>query len=197
MEKKAAKELRAGQMHRFLLPSMRVVLVAKRHPGVVDLEDSVVRDRNAMGVAGQVLQDRSRAGEGRSHVNDPPLLAFLAKRAKKPTKGPGIFEIRDGSMKRELSRVKRGAETVEKLRTEDVCDDILGDEVVVSLRVFATRDPTTPIERDPASGNHPMYVQVIEHDLTPGVKDSEETDLCSERAGFGGGLLESVGGGRQ
>ena len=52
-------------------PPAPVVFEAEGHALVVDVEQSVVRDRDAVRVAGQILQDVFGAVEGRLGVDDP------------------------------------------------------------------------------------------------------------------------------
>ena len=52
------------------------ILISKGHLTVVDREDSAVGDGHTVNVAGEIIQDRTCALDGRFTVNDPFLLPY-------------------------------------------------------------------------------------------------------------------------
>ncbi len=148
VEEKTTKELHAREVLGVRSTPVGVVLVAKRHSGIVDVKDAVVGDSDAVRVAGQVRNNGSWPREGRSCIDDPLLLP---ERTKKPTEGCGVLEMRDRSVEGKPSRPKRLFETIEELATEDRCDNPGGNEIV-----FAARNPARTIERRGFRANFPL-----------------------------------------
>jgi len=77
VEQEAPDELVGGERHRAKprLPVAAVVLVAKGDAALVEAEQAAVRDRNAVGVAGEIGEHRLGAGEGRLGVDEPVFLS--------------------------------------------------------------------------------------------------------------------------
>jgi len=76
VEEKAADELAGGEGHD-LLPcgaGLAVILVAESDPGLVEPEETAVRDRDPVGVAGEIGKDRFGTRERRLGIDHPALL---------------------------------------------------------------------------------------------------------------------------
>ena len=71
MLQEAAEELFERESHGAALAVMGVVLPAKSDVIAVHCEESMVGDRHAMGVAGQILKHVFRSAKGRLRINDP------------------------------------------------------------------------------------------------------------------------------
>ena len=71
VEEKATDEFLRRKGHRFLLAVVPIVLVSEAHLIGFDVHQSVVRDRDAMGVAADIIQDLFGAGEGPLGIDDP------------------------------------------------------------------------------------------------------------------------------
>ena len=80
-------------------PGTPVVLVAEGDVVVVDSDQPVVGDGDAMGVAGQILQDGVGAVEGWLGVNDPVGAPCLVQEALE-RKGLFPYSTRGGGEKR-------------------------------------------------------------------------------------------------
>ena len=92
MQKEAAQELIGRYCHQFLFAAVSVILPAKCHKAIGEVNDSMIGDGDAMGVAGQVMKSMLRAAERRFGIHDPILTEkrtkegaecrFLRKRLK-------------------------------------------------------------------------------------------------------------------
>ena len=69
-----------SQGHRSPLAAMGVVFPEKRHVGVGEIDEPVIRDRDTMSVSGQIVQDMFGAAEGPLGVNHPVLSKEGAKK---------------------------------------------------------------------------------------------------------------------
>jgi len=67
----AAEELFQRESHGAALAVMGVVLPAKGDLIAVHRKEAVIRDRHAMGVAGQILQDVLGSAKGPLRINNP------------------------------------------------------------------------------------------------------------------------------
>lgn len=83
MQQKTGQELLAGHGHLSLLVGVRVILPAEGHLAVGHVQQPMVGDGDAMGIARQILQDMFRSAERRLSVDDPVLPE---QRSKKSTK---------------------------------------------------------------------------------------------------------------
>ena len=65
MEQEAADELLGGKRHRFLLTVVPIVFPLEAHLTVFDIEQAVVGDGDAVGIAADVVEHLLGSGEGR------------------------------------------------------------------------------------------------------------------------------------
>ena len=71
VQQKSAQELMSGNGHDLFLAAVGVVSPAKGHAIVLEGHEAVVGDGDAMGVAGQVVENMFGAAEGWLGVDDP------------------------------------------------------------------------------------------------------------------------------
>jgi hypothetical protein len=86
VDQESAQKLLCGNGHDLLLAAVRVVFPAKRDSIVVEGDESMVRDRDTMGIAGQVMQHMLGAAEGWLGVDDPVLLKKLSDKSAETTR---------------------------------------------------------------------------------------------------------------
>jgi hypothetical protein len=77
MKKESAQELICGNGHDLLFAAMGIVSPAEGDAIILEGHETVVGDGDAMGVAGQIVENVFGAAEGRLGVDDPVLLAEL------------------------------------------------------------------------------------------------------------------------
>jgi len=75
MEQEAANELGGRQGHDLHAVAVGIVLPAEAHDPVLEVEEALVGEGDAVGIAPEVLEDLLRAGEGRLGIDDPVVLA--------------------------------------------------------------------------------------------------------------------------
>ena len=80
VDQESAQKLLRGNGHDLLLAAVRIVFPAKRDSIVLEGDESMVRDRDAMGIARQIVQNMLRTAERRLGVDDPVLLEKLSQK---------------------------------------------------------------------------------------------------------------------
>jgi hypothetical protein len=73
MLEKPTQKLLMAKGHHAALAAMGIILPAKRHVSIGDLYKPMVGDRDAMGVASQIMQHVFRSTERSLRINDPIL----------------------------------------------------------------------------------------------------------------------------
>ena len=73
MLEKPAKKLLVAERHHAALATMRIILPAKRHVSIGHFYQPMVGNRDAMGVASQIMQHVFRSAEWSLCINDPIL----------------------------------------------------------------------------------------------------------------------------
>ena len=104
---------------------MNVVLPAEGDSIVVEGDETMVGDGNAVSVASQVVEDMFCAAEGRLGVDDPPLTEELIDEA---VEAIGLSEADDRAVELELVLVKELCEPVSELAAEDAAEYVDGQE---------------------------------------------------------------------
>ena len=89
MEQEAAQELLRRHGHQLLFAAVGVILPAERHLTIGEINEPMIGDGDAMGVAGQIMKNVLRAAERRLGVHDPVLAE---ERAKKRTECPFLAQ---------------------------------------------------------------------------------------------------------
>jgi hypothetical protein len=77
MDEKAAQELLGGNGHDLVLAAVSIVSPAEGDAMVLASHEAMVGDGDAMGIAGQVVENIFSTAEGWLGVNDPVLSAEL------------------------------------------------------------------------------------------------------------------------
>ena len=111
VEEEAAQELGCLELHDALLTAVGVILPAEADVFSVEADQAVVGDGDAMGVAAEITQHMFRTAEGRSYVDDPPLLLQLFHGRGEHI---GILESRGGAAAVEQSLVIQVRKPIEK-----------------------------------------------------------------------------------
>ena len=73
VEQKAAQELLRTERYDFLLTAVGIIFPAETNLVMLESHESMVRDRHAMGVAGEIAEHMMRTTEGWFGVDDPLL----------------------------------------------------------------------------------------------------------------------------
>ena len=83
VDQESAQKLIGGNGHDPLFAAVCIVLPAKRDSAILEGDESMAGNRNAMGIARQVVQNMLRTTEGRLGVDDPVLLEELSEKSAK------------------------------------------------------------------------------------------------------------------
>src|ERR1035438_38959 len=81
MLEKPAKKLLVGERHYSALAVMSIILPSKRHVSVSHIYESMVGDRNAVGVARQIMQHVFRSAEWSFRIDHPILAEERAQKS--------------------------------------------------------------------------------------------------------------------
>ena len=120
MGQEAAHELLGRQRHRLAAVRLAVVLPAEAHGAVLDGQQAVVGDGDAVGVASQVVEHAGGAVEGRLGVDDP---LFLAQGGEVLVEGGGLGERGEGAFEAQAALAEGALELLEEERPEAARED--------------------------------------------------------------------------
>jgi hypothetical protein len=101
VEKEPADELVGGEGHGSGSRMIPVVLVAERDAAVVEGDESVVGDGDAVGIAAEVLEDALRPAEGRLGVDHPVVATATSDEGGE---SDGLLEVTETTRKRRAPR---------------------------------------------------------------------------------------------
>jgi hypothetical protein len=181
VEQEAADELGKGE-GQSSRPTAAVVLEAEGDGGARDVQQTGVRDGDAVGVAGEVLEDVLGTVEGWLGVDDPLGAAGVAQEL---LEGLGPLVGGEASVELEAPVSERGAERCDELAAEEAAEDAHGQEEAGPAGL-----PGASVVGQAAGGDDTVHVGMMDQSLAPGVEDDEEADLSAEVARVGGDLLK-------
>jgi hypothetical protein len=172
----SAQELIGGNGHDLVLAAVGIVLPTERDAMVFEGHQALVGDGDAMGVAGQVVENMVGTTEGRLGIDDPVLVAEFPEEV---AEGLRQGELLKRSMKLEPVVLEQLTELVTELLAEDLAECLDGQKE--SARRI---DPTRTVRSKTASGNDVMDVGMMLEVLSPGMEHAEEPDLRAEVLGI-------------
>ena len=117
VEHEPADEFVGRQGHGFALVGVAAVSIRECDHAVFDREYPVVRDRDAVGVAADVIEDGLRSREGALGVDHPLLFVELGDQL---AKGRFVGEVLDLAGEDQFPVVKRLLKEIEELSPEDL-----------------------------------------------------------------------------
>jgi len=157
MEQEAAEELGRGEVHRLHAVTVGVVAPAESDDAVVQGEEAVVAEGDAVGVAAEVGEHLRGAAEGGLGVDDPGRAAQSAQEIADVEIG-GQSLTRDGVLE----------------RREDLAAKDLRERAHGKQEALAGRDPAGAVGGQGAAGHHAVQVDVLAEILSPGVEDGRD-----------------------
>ena len=155
---------------------MTVVAPAEADLTVLDGEEAVVGDGDAVGVLAEVVEDLVGPGEGALGVDDP---LGLAEGLEVASEGVGVIERGEGVAELEPAGAEGLLEQFEEEAAEQAGEDANGEE-----EAGAAGDPAVTVGSDAAAGDDAVQVGVKREHLPPGMQDGEEADLGAEVFGI-------------
>jgi hypothetical protein len=181
VEQEAPDELGKGE-GQSSRPMAAVVFEAEGDGGVIDVKQTVVGDGDAMGVAGEVLEDVLGSLEGRLGVDDPLGATGLTQKVIEGLRLPVAGE---SSVEFEAPVAERGAQRPDELAAEEAAEDTHRQE-----EAGPTGLPGASVLGQTPGGDHTVDVRVMDQGLAPGMEDDEEADPSAEVARVGGDVLK-------
>ena len=176
VEEEAPKELDGSEGECFFDGTVAVIFPAEADATVLDLQQAVVGDGNAMGVASEIVDDLSGAAEGLLGVDNPAAVGGGAQPAAES------FRVGEGgeiAKEAELTVLEGLEQSVTKEMAEAGAEDFDGEEEGFALFRAGTGDPALAIEGESAARDNTMQVGVMGQLLAPSVEDGEETELSA------------------
>ena len=85
VDQESAQKLSGRNGHDLLLAAMRIVFPAKRYPIILEGNESMVGNGDAMGVTSEIVQNMLRAAEWRLGIHHPVLAEELSEKLAKTT----------------------------------------------------------------------------------------------------------------
>ncbi len=85
VDQKAAQELICGDRHDLLLATVRIVSPAKRASIILERNQSMVGDGDAVRIASEIAQNMLGTAEGWLGIDDPVLVEELSEKLAKAT----------------------------------------------------------------------------------------------------------------
>jgi hypothetical protein len=145
VEQEAAEELEGVEREDFFDTAVAVILPAEADTVVFDLEQPMVGDSHAVGIAAEILDDLGRAAKGTLGVDDPAAVGGLVQPA---AKGFGMGKAGEIAKERELALLKGFEQSIPEQMAEAGAEDFDGEEEVLAVFLgTATGDPTLAVGR--------------------------------------------------
>ena len=189
MEEESPDELLGREGHDFLLIVIAVVPPVELDLPVLDIQQSMVGNRDPVGVAAQVVHHLLRSGEGRFGVDDP---FHVAQRIEITAESLGILKGLEGREEVEFTGVEGLLQIGQEQSAESAGQHPYGQE-----EIGAARNPTGTVGRDPATRNDTMQVGMKKQILSPTVQYREEADLGAQMLGIGSNGGQGLGRGSE
>ena len=187
VQQEATDELLGREDHALLGVAVTVVSPAEGDVSVLDVEQAIVRDRHAMRVSSDVIENLLRPRKRRFGI-DHPLL--LSEGVQIPMESLPFSQWLEGGEELEVTTREGLTEQFQEAPTEEAREHPHGQEERGSAG-----DPALPIGGESAARHHAMQVRVVHQVLPPGMQDGEEADLRAEMLRVGGNRAQSLGGG--
>ena len=184
VHEKAAEKLVGVERQRLDLAAVAIVLPPKRDGVRGDVDQPVIGDGHAVGVAREVVEDVRRAAKGRLGIDHPGLPIEgpqpRAKGARRSERGEGAGTV-DAALR------PRRAQPGDQFPAEDLPQDLHREK-----EGRAGVDPPCPVWRQAAGGHHAVDVGMMLQSLPPRVQDHEPADVTAQALGIRGDLLQRL-----
>jgi hypothetical protein len=136
------------ERHRLVTVAIAIILPAKRNPAVIDIEQAIVGDGDAVRVPCDILEDFFRSSEGWLGVNHPVLFSAGSDVAQEGVAHSKWFQ---GRKELQVAGIKGLCEIIDKQSTKQPREHRNGQE-----EIRPARDPSRPIRGNAATRNHAM-----------------------------------------
>ena len=172
MEQEAAQELVDREGHQTLLVLVSGVSPTKGDLVLLEGDEAVIGDGDAMRVAAQVMEDMLGSTEGRLAVDDPIVVEQLPEKGGESL---GWSKKLQATVEGELFPGKGALESGDELAPEDTTEHLNGKK-----EAMARVNPTSVVEAEPARRNDAVDMRMMFQLLVPGMEHAEEADVGTE-----------------
>src|SRR5882672_10417992 len=138
MKEEAAEELDGVESERFFDAAVAVILPAEADAALFDLEQAVIGDGNAVGVAAEIVDDLGGAAEGTLGIDDP---AAVRGKVQPAPEGWRIGEPGQIAKEGELTLLKGFEQCIPEEVTEAGTEDFDGEKEVFARIRLRAGDP--------------------------------------------------------
>jgi len=115
MKEEPSDELIGLESHGLLFITISIVPPAEGDIAVLDLEDTVIADRDPVGISAKVLKDTLSAIERRLAIDDPLFMIELSSEDFKDT---WVFKMTDAAREYKVTQLKAAFEMIQELTPE-------------------------------------------------------------------------------
>jgi hypothetical protein len=119
VDQESAEKLFCGNSHNLLLAAVGIILPSERHSIILEANESMVGDRDAVGIAREIMQNMFGAAEGWLGVDDPVLAEKLSQ---KSAEGTRFRETPERAVELELVLLEESSKFGGELATEDATE---------------------------------------------------------------------------
>ncbi len=162
MEKETPDEFFSGQGYDLALAAVPAITKGEGDVAIFDVEDTVIGNGDAMGIAAEIVENFFWSAERRLGVDDPWVFIKLSEQAVESCLG---LESSGLARENELMPGKGLAEGVDILAAEDGGKSFDGEE-----EIFWGGDPAVAVIRQGAGGDEAVEMEMGLEFLVPGVE---------------------------
>src|ERR1700722_9288518 len=185
MDEEAADELVGIQCHRLLLAAATIILPLEANLAIVDIEDAIVGNGDAVCVSADVFQDLLRSGEGALCIDHP---FGLTDRGQVTLEGVPLPQMSQGGEKYQLTGGKCSLQSLDEEPPEQLRENLYRQEIA-----RPAGDPLVAVRRQPAAGHNHVKMRMVQQIGPPCVENGEEPDLRTKMLRVGGDRPQSLG----
>ncbi len=173
------------QRHDAALAVAGIVLPLKRDLGIADVDQAMIRDRDAVRVASKVMEYVVWPAERLFRVHDPVVTEQRSQESRERFR---LCQRFAASEKDELSSAKEAAQSRDKLAPKDPAQYFHWQEEVIGRA-----NPVLMIRRQSTSGHDAMNMGMRLQSLAPCMEDAQKSDLRAHVFRVGGNLEKRFG----
>ena len=183
MHQESRYELDRRHAHRFLFAAVFVILVAEGHGAViVHAEQSLIRNRDAMRVSGEISKQFLGPTKRSLRVDVP----FLGQRVNPSCELVRVCKVSglttESKFPLSISPLQRTNESFAKERTHHI--DVNEELFFASLAHFA-RNPPLAIGRNPTPSHNAVDMRMCSKCLSPSMEDCQDSNFRTQVLGVG------------
>ena len=180
----AADELLSVERHHLATVAVGVVLVMEAHRLIIEADEAVVGERDAMGVATEILEHLLGTSEGAFGVDHPRLGVEIGEEGGAAS---GVGEERSAAAQAERAALEGVLERGEELAARHLRERFHREEEA------AARVDPAPLAPERPAAHQAVHVQVLREALPPSVQYRRDTDLAAQPARVPAELDEGLG----